>query len=118
MKIYDDNNVTIYKINNFEESKNFGKDTFWCISLSEEWWPIHKSYNQDFLFIFLNNIEENNPNSKLALAIDIQNGCCFLTNKENQQYKENAKEEKEALDLIGNDALNFLTNYISKNYDK
>ena len=118
MEIYKDNNVTIYKIDNFEESKNYGNKTFWCISLSEEWWNIHKSYNQDFIFIFLNNISKYNSNSKLALSIDIPNGCCYFTNKENKCYKENSKEEKEALDLIGKDALNFLTNYISENYNK
>lgn len=118
MEIYNDNSVTIHKIDNFEDSKTYGIDTFWCISLSEEWWRIHKSYNQDFLFIFCKNVPENNPNSKLSLSIDIPSGCCFLTNKENQQYKENSKEEKEALDLIGKDALDFLTNYISINYNK
>lgn len=79
---------------------------------------IHKLNGQDFLFIHCDNLKPQSENYRLALTIDKTSGRCCITNKNNVMYKIGSKEEKDALNLMGKDALNFLTNYISTNYDK
>mgnify|MGYP004621985223 CR=1 FL=1 len=117
-RIFYNDTVSIYKIKNFYDARIKGTGTHWCISLSEEWFMIHKLNGQDFLFIYYNNLNPQSENYRLALTIDKTSGRCYITNKNNVMHEIGSKEEKDALNLMGKDALNFLTNYISTNYDK
>lgn len=115
--IYNHNNIFIYKIDNFYDAYIKGKGTHWCISVSEQWYIMHKYRQEDFLFIYNKNLPDDNPNSKLCITIKLSKGECEITNKDNETYKENSEKENNCLNELGIETINFITDYINKNYN-
>lgn len=115
--IFSKDNIYIYKINNFYDAYIKGKGTQWCISVSEQWFMIHKYRNEDFLFIINKNLTDDSQNSKLCLTIKINEGTCELTNKYNETYKTGSEKEIHCLNILGKPVVDFLFNYINKNYN-
>lgn len=115
--LYSKNNIFIYKIDDYLDSSIIGKGTYWCISISEQWYNIHKQRQEDFLFINNKNLPDDNPNSKLCITIKLAKGECEITNKDNETYNENSEKENNCLNELGLEAINFITNYINKKYN-
>lgn len=117
MLIFNQDNISLYTVDSYDDSKKLGNDTYWCISLYKEWFNIHKDRNEDFIFVFNNNLIPDDENSKLCLTIKINEGTCELTNKYNETYKPSSEKETHCLNILGKPVVDFLFDYINKTYN-
>lgn len=70
-KIFDGDDVVIYRPKNFEEMKLLGANTKWCVTVHDVWFDYKGDYT--FYIIINKNINPNDNNYKIAVNVNKKN---------------------------------------------
>ena len=69
VKVFEDDQNVVYRINNITGSRAFGKDTTWCVTKQSGFFEMYTSQNLIFYFCINKQLPEDNPVQKTAIRV-------------------------------------------------